>query len=159
MIPAPNTPDEAALRRDLASGRFVLGVVGRRWRLISYQWPHVIIAVRAADNVEYGLRFECRNYPQLAVTAQPWDFAADKPLATELWPTGQSRIPLAFNPGWKGGICLYLPCDRLSIEGHEGWRVQHPALLWEPSKGICKYLSIVHQMLNAADYGGRRVAA
>jgi hypothetical protein len=74
------------------------------------------------------------------------------------WPRGQSRIPLAFNPDWKAGSCLYLPCDRHSIEGHDGWHSQHPALLWEPAKGICKYLGIVHQLLNTNDHG-RRLAA
>ena len=69
-----------------------------------------------------------------------------------------ARVALAFNPGWKGGVCLYLPCDRLSIEGHDQWRSQHPALLWDPEKGLCKYLIIIHELLNSGDYGGRRAA-
>jgi hypothetical protein len=158
-VDAGHRPDEAALRRDLASGRFLIGAATRRWRLVSVRFPHAMIAVRAMDGSEIALRFECSGYPRVAVTAQPWDVETDRPLARDQWPRGQSRIPLAFNPEWKGGTCLYLPCDRQSIEGHDGWRSQHPALLWEPQKGICKYLGIVHQLLNTSDYGGRLAAA
>lgn len=152
-------PDEVALRCDLASGRFLIGIASKRWRLEWIRFPHVLIAVQAADGADYGLRFECSNYPRTAVTAQLWDIEADTPLDPRLWPQGTSRIPLAFNPGWKNGTCLYLPCDRLSFEGHDVWRTQHPALLWDPAKGISKYLGIVHQLLNSGEYGGRRAVA
>lgn len=150
--------DETALRRDLAAGRFISGQAMGRWTLMSIGWPYAFISVRAADGIDYGLRFECAGYPHVPVTAQPWDIVANQPLAVALWPTGASRVPLAFNPGWKSGCCLYIPCDRQSIEGHDGWRNDHPALLWDPTKGICKYLGIVHQLLNSGDYGGRRAA-
>jgi hypothetical protein len=149
-------PDEKALRRDLAAGRFLAGEASGRWRLVAVRWPHAVIAVRASDGEEYGLRFECTDYPATAATAQPWDHDADCPLPHPRWPRGVSKIPLAFNPGWKEGRCLYLPCDRLSIEGHDNWRSEHPSMLWDPARGICKYLGIVHQLLNAGEYGGRR---
>lgn len=152
-------PDEVELRRDLASGRFLIGVASKRWQLHWVRFPLVLIGVFAADCDEYYLRFECQDYPRTPVTAQLWDIAKDQPLDPGLWPQGTSRIPLAFNPNWKGGGCLYLPCDRQSIEGHDRWRTQHPALLWEPTKGISKYLGIVHQLLNSGEYGGRRVVA
>ena len=34
-------------------------------------------------------------------------------------------VPSVFRPEWKQGLCLYLPCDRMSIEGHEAWRNDH----------------------------------
>lgn len=151
-------PDELALRRDLAAGRFLTGSVSQRWRLCRVDWPFVIIAIRAADGQDYALRFECSGYPHTPATAQPWDEVKDCPLERGLWPSGHSRIPLAFNPDWKNGTCLYLPCDRHSIEGHDAWRHQHPALLWDPRVGITKYLAIVHQLLNSSDYGGRLAA-
>lgn len=152
-------PDEIALRRDLASGRFLLGVATGRWRLHWIRFPYALIGVSLADGTEIALRFECSGYPRVALTAQPWAADSDQPLPRGFWPRGQSRIPLAFNPDWKAGTCLYLPCDRHSIEGHDAWRSQHPALLWEPTKGICKYLGIVHQLLNTNEYGGRLAAA
>jgi len=92
------------------------------------------------------------------VTAQPWDLEANAPLKVDRWPKGQGRVALAFNVGWKNGTCLYLPCDRLSIEGHDNWRHDHPALLWDRDKGICKYLGIIHELLNSNDYGPGRAA-
>jgi hypothetical protein len=149
---------ELALRRDLAAGRFVSGACAGRWALLDIAFPYAMITVRASDGIDYGFRFECRDYPRLAVTAQPWDMERRAPLDVALWPAGESRIPLAFNPGWKGGTCLYLPCDRQAIEGHDQWMHTHPALLWEPPRGICKYLGIIHELLNSPDYRGRRAA-
>ena len=150
------SPDERMLRLHLESGRFRSGVSVGRWRLVSLDWPHVVIGIKARDGIEYGLRFHCGDYPRTAVTAQPWDIEKNARLPDDQWPTGRERVPYAFNPSWKQGTCLYLPCDRQSIEGHENWKHEHPALVWEPSKGICKYLGIIHELLNSSDYGGRR---
>jgi hypothetical protein len=149
-------PDERVLRLHLESGRFRSGVASGWWRFVSLTWPYLIVGITARDNVEYGFRFHCADYPRTAVTAQPWDLAADAPLPGNRWPTGRARVPKAFNPGWKNATCLYLPCDRRAIEGHDNWRHEHPALLWDPEKGICKYLGIIHELLNSGDYGGSR---
>ena len=155
MIEILQPPDQRTLRLHLESGRFRAGAAAGRWRLVSLEWPHVIIGVKARDDIEYGFRFHCADYPHTAVSAQPWDIQKDSGLPAEKWPTGRDRFSLAFNPGWKKGTCLYLPCDRQSIEGHENWKNEHPALLWDAKKGICKYLGIIHELLNSADYGGR----
>ena len=149
-------PDEQILRLHLKSGRFRSGVIAGWWRLASLNWPYVVVGIKARDGIEYGFRFHCVDYPHTAVSAQPWDLEKDARLADDQWPTGGDRVCGAFNPGWKDGTCLYLPCDRESIEGHENWRHEHPALLWDPEKGICKYLGIIHELLNSSDYGGRR---
>ena len=151
-----SSPDEQMLRLHLKSGRFRSGVAAGWWRLVSLDWPHVVVGIMACDGIEYGFRFHCADYPHTAVTAQPWDLENNARLPNNLWPTGRERIPHAFNPDWKNGTCLYLPCDRQSIEGHGNWRDQHPALLWDPKKGICKYLRIIHDLLNSNDYRGRR---
>jgi hypothetical protein len=151
-------PDERALRLHLESGRFRSGAAAGRWRFIALDFPHVVVSVRARDGIDYVFRFQCGDYPRTPATAQPWDVDRNGPLSEGQWPKGQSRVALAFNPGWKGGACLYLPCDRQSIEGHDHWRNDHPALLWDSEKGLCKYLGIIHQLLNSSDYGGRRAA-
>ena len=152
------SPDERMLRLHLESGRFLSGVAAGRWRLGSVDWPHAVIGIVAGDSTEYGFRFHCADYPHTAVTAQPWDIAKDLPLPADQWPAGGQRVSCVFRPGWKNGTCLYLPCDRQSIQGHENWRNEHPALLWDPTKGICKYLGIIHELLNSTDYSGRRGA-
>lgn len=152
------SPEEAVFRAHLDSGPFRCGAATGRWRFVSVTWPYAIITVRAADDIEYGLRFECSDYPRNAPTARPWDVVQNAPLTHNLWPTGRERIPLAFNPSWKNGACLYLPCDRQSIEGHVNWFQEHPSLIWDPATGIVHYLRVVHDLLNSGDYGGRRAA-
>lgn len=150
--------EERVFLAHLAGARFRSGVAAKRWRHISTAWPHAVFAVTARDGLEYGLRFELSDYPRSPATAQPWDIERDAPLEASCWPTGHSRVPLAFNPGWQSGRCLYLPCDRLSIEGHPNWLHEHPSLIWDPALGVVHYLRIVHDLLNSGDYGGRRAA-
>jgi hypothetical protein len=156
------SPDRLLLEQDLAAPEFRCGEIEGRWRHMGTAWPHTIIAVSAAvrpnSPCEYGFRFECSGYRQTPVTAQPWDVAANKPLAFGQWPTGKSILPSIFRPDWKGGQCLYLPCDRLSIEGHDTWRHEHPSRLWQPSRGIICYLEQLHDLLHQVDYTGVRSA-
>lgn len=152
------SPDERTLRLHLGSGRFRSGAATGWWQFVSLDWPHLVVRVKARDDIEYGFRFHCADYPRTAVTCQPWELETNAPLPGNRWPTGRARVPHAFNPGWKNGTCLYLPCDRQAIEGHDNWRHEHPALLWDPQKGITKYLGIIHELLNSSDYGGRRAA-
>ena len=162
MSSAPMGVDEQVFRAHLAAGPFQSGLDHGRWRLIALNWPHVVIAIQAAERIngpaEYALRFECTNYPQTPPTAQPWDTERAAPLPPTRWPNGTNRVPLAFNPGWRGGQCLYLPCDRLSIEGHDVWRNQHPSMIWSPTSDITQYLRIVHDLLTSSDYSGIRGA-
>lgn len=151
-------PDEQVLRLHLESGRFRSGVARGWWRLVKLEWPEVVVGIVASDGDEYGFKFHCSDYPKTPVTARPWDLATDTPLPAGRWPGGGGRVALAFNPSWKNASCLYLPCDRQALEGHDKWRQEHPALLWEPEKGICKYLRIVRDLLHSKDYGGRRAA-
>jgi hypothetical protein len=157
-VTEPLSPDEAVFRAHIAGGRFRSGAASGRWRLVSVAWPYAVFGVRASDDIEYGLRFECTDYPSTPATARLWDIDLNGPLAVNKWPSGRERIPLAFNPDWKTGSCLYLPCDRLSIEGHANWYQQHPSLVWDATVGVVHYLRIVHDLLNSGDYGGRRVA-
>jgi hypothetical protein len=160
MSTAIALPDEQTFRAHINDGPFIAGVDRGRWRLVSIDWPFAIIGVTAATGQnwpsEYVFRFECSNYPQAAVTAQPWDLDQNLPLAFGKWPGGKSRIPAVFRPDWKEGKCLYLPCDRISIEGHEPWRTQHPHLIWKSTSDITLYLEELYDLLNSSDYSGPR---
>jgi hypothetical protein len=151
-------PDQALLEQDLAAPEFRCGQLSGRWRLVSIAWPHAILAVAAPERPkaprEYGFRFECSGYRAVPVTAQPWDIEASQPLPEGRWPTGRTIVPSVFRPGWKHGQALYLPCDRMSIEGHDNWRHEHPSRLWQPSRGIICYLEQIHDLLNQSDYSG-----
>jgi hypothetical protein len=151
-------PDEALLDCDLASAAFRCGVLEGRWKLLHRAWPHVVIAVSAASRPnapeEYAFRFECAGYRRAPVTACPWDPKTGALLAFPRWPTGRSLVPSIFRPAWKNGSCLYLPCDRLSIEGHGNWAATHPARLWDPERGIICYLEQLYDLLHSQDYTG-----
>lgn len=151
-------PDEKALRADLESGRFLAGEARKRWRLVAMQWPFVLIGVSARDDNEYVLRFECSGYPQLPPTARLWDPGQSAPLELSRWPKGSGRIAAVFRSDWKEGTALYLPCDRVAIEGHDNWRTEHPSKIWNPSKGITQYVEIVHELLQSRDYSARAAA-
>ncbi len=153
-------PDERVLRADLEKGPFVNGVDRGKWRFISINWPYIVIAVSAATREdapgEYAFRFDCTGYPQLGPTAQLWDLELESLLPLAKWPGGKSRVPASFRPDWQGGQCLYLPCDRISLNGHDTWRHQHPEKIWSPDKDISLYLRVLHELLNSNDYTGLR---
>ena len=154
--------DEQVFRMHCERGPFQSGVARQRWRLLSIEWAFVLIGISAAARErspnEYTFRFECSNYPQIPPTAQLWDVDHGTALDQRFWPNGRFRVPLAFNPNWKNGQCLYLPCDRLSIEGHDIWRNQHPTMIWSSTSDITLYLRIVYDLLNSSDYTGMRGA-
>lgn len=155
-------PDEKTFRRHIEGGPFQAGVDRGRWRLISVNWPFVVIAVRAAARAnspgEYALRFQLSNYPQAAPTAQLWDGDLGVPLEHKNWPAGRSRVPAVFRTDWNNGQCLYVPCDRVAIQGHDTWRTQHPDKIWSPDGDITQYLKVVYELLNDEDYTGSRCA-
>lgn len=151
-------PGLVLLQQDLAAPEFRCGELEGRWRHVRTTWPHTVIAVRAPPRPgtasEYAFQFECSGYRQIPVTAQPWNVAANAALPHNLWPTGRSIVPSVFRPEWKNGQCLYLPCDRLSIEGHDQWRNQHPDRMWQPARGIVCYVEQIYELLNQGDYTG-----
>lgn len=147
------TPDERAFQADLEKGGFRLGQAEGRWHLYGVNWPFALIGVTATDGHECVLRFNCSGYPQTPPTAGPWDVTRSTILAFDRWPRSKGgRVSAVFNPNWKGGTALYLPCDREAIGGHENWRTEMPSKIWNPTTGIVHYLELVHELLNCRDY-------
>ena len=143
----PAGPDERALRADVAKATFRLAQSEGRWRLIAITWPVALVGVIAV------LRFDCSGFPANAPTARPWDVEKSAPLAFDRWPGSKGgRVRAVFRPDWKDGTALYLPCDRVSREGHDNWRNETPTMIWRPERGITQYLEIVHELLNCGDY-------
>lgn len=155
-------PDQFMLQQDLAAPEFRCGEFDGRWRHVTTKWPHAVIAVAAAERAgappEYAFRFECSGYRNTPVTAQPWSIPDGAPLPPNKWPMGRSLVPAVFRPDWKDGSCLYLPCDRISIDGHNNWAHEHPSRLWQASRGILCYLEQIYDLLNQSDYTGVRGA-
>lgn len=147
------SPDQRAFEADAAKAAFRLGVVEGRWQLIEICWPFVLISVVAKDGVAFLFRLECNGYPQAEPTGGPWDMERDAVLAAELWPKGNGgRVSAVFRPEWQEGRALYLPCDRVSISGHDPWKTEMPSKIWRPADGVVQYLEQVHELLNSRDY-------
>ena len=155
---APLPPDQLLLERDLAAPEFRCGEVEGRWRHVATPLAAChrgrLRSERPNSPKEFGFRFECSGYRTKPVTAQPWNLEADVPLPLSRWPAGSSVVASVFRPEWKQGQCLYLPCDRLSIEGHDNWRNEHPSRLWQPARGIICYLEQIYELLNQGAYSG-----
>lgn len=151
-------PDEKAFLTDIQSGRFLAGEARKRWRLVLITWPAVQIGITAKDGQEFILRFDCSGYPQNPPTARLWNSETNTPLEVSLWPKGGGRISAVFNPNWKSGTALYLPCDRAAIEGHHNWPHIYPSKIWNPDRGITQYVEIVHELLQSRDYFSRTAA-
>lgn len=146
-------PDERALRADTARPAFRLAEAENRFRVISITWPLVFVGVTASDGTEFYLRLDCTGYPANAPTGRLWNIETNTPLAHGSWPKSKGgRVKAVFRTDWKGGTALYLPCDRVSREGHDNWRQETPTMIWNPARGITQYLEIVHELLNCGDY-------
>lgn len=146
-------PDERAFVADVNRADFRLGEHDGRWKLISVDWPIAVITVTASDSRRFALRINCAGYPVTPPTATPWDLERSTGLAFEAWPRGKGgRVSAVFNPGWKNGTALYLPCDREALAGHDAWRTQMPSMIWNPATGITHYLELVHELLHSSDY-------
>lgn len=137
-----------ALEAHLSSGRFIAGVARGRWRLVALSWPQAFIEVFDREGCAVCIRFECTGYPGCAPQGTPWDNVKQQQLPNNLWPKG-GRVSQVFNPGWKNGTSLYLPCDRESIAGHDHWHSEHPHLIWRPSRGLLQYIEAIHEILQS----------
>lgn len=137
-----------ALQAHLAGGRYQSGVARGRWRTIDLAWPLAYIEVFDRNGRATCIRFDCSGYPASAPQGTPWDAAARQQLPAHLWPRG-GRVSKVFNPGWQGGAALYIPCDRVSIAGHENWRTELPHLIWSPARGLMQYLEAIHELLQS----------
>lgn len=144
-------PDERAFRADLEGVRFQDGVDRGRWRLVSLQWPVAVIAVSSAPE-EFFLRFDLTGYPQ-GVTAGLWDLENERILPAAERPTG-GRLDRAVSVEWEEGRVLYVPWDRVVINGHPEWRAKYARELWDPEEGIACYLRHTHELLNDEEYTG-----
>jgi hypothetical protein len=156
------TPEERSFRAHLAAGPFQAGMARGDWDCRGIAWPNAVIVLRAAPRPGapnwLALRFDLTGYPRELPTSRPWDQESDRPLPFDLWPQGP-RASMAFNPNWNPSA-LYIPCDRVPMSDHAGWANQYPAYLWDPKRGIAKYLEVVREILHSPGYSGvqRRAA-
>ncbi len=153
----PPGPDERIFRYHLGCVAFVAGESAGRWRLVSVDWPHAVIAIAAAlrpDALdEVVLRFELTNYPNGAPTGMPWDIDRGQQLDHRRYPKGEVVGPV-FRTDWENGRALYTAYDRVALQSHSDWVSRYPRSAWNPSRTIVFYLNQVHAILNDTGYTG-----
>lgn len=152
-----NSADDLSASRlevDLASAPVRIGVARGWWRIESFDFPILMISIKASRSTHapgwLTLRLDVQGYPDTPPTGCPWDLVNDVMLSPESRPTG-GRASMTFRTDWEAGRALYLPCDRIAIQGHPGWLTRHPADLWNPQDGIAMYLRLVHTILTEQD--------
>ena len=153
--------DRLLFEMHISEGEFQSGVDKGYWGIhpntleLKEHWPKVIIWVQAAykesGKERYYLCFDLAGYSAVAPTACPWDVELNKPLKPDLWPKGGTLVDSVFKHSWRLDA-LYIPCDRVAIPGHDGWRTQYPNLWWQPHFKIDRYLNHIHLILNSSEY-------
>ena len=156
-IPVP--PGLALLEQDLAAPEFRRGEIEGRWRRVATRLAahdprgRGAAAAARAGRIRLPLRM-------LGLPPEP-----RSPRSPGISPPTRRCRPTAGRPAPRScrrssgragssGQCLYLPCDRMSIDGHDQWRSQHPSRLWQPARGIICYLEQIYELLNQSDYTG-----
>ncbi|HEX8386864.1 MAG TPA: hypothetical protein VF576_11810 [Rubricoccaceae bacterium] len=158
------SPDEAAVRGEVAGGPFRLGEAGGRWSAPSLVWPHLTVDVaapaRPGGPSVYAVRLDLAGYPQHAPLAVFWDRLADARLPADRWPAGtaESRTQAVFRPDWAASNHgFYAAFDRSAITTHPDWAVVHAAEAWTPDRTLTDYLDFVYDLLASPDYSGPRL--
>lgn len=145
-------PDERALLAEFASPRFELGVALGHWRLMSAQWPIVILEVTAIDQRVFTFRFECTGYPANRPDVAIWDADKNAPLAANVRPVMLDPYQLVFRSDWENGAHLYHPMERQAFATHNGWSNELRFKLWNPTRGLTQWCHELHGMLNSNAY-------
>jgi hypothetical protein len=144
-----------AVLADLASSRFRLGQATKRWRLLSEDFPIVMIAVSAIGcdgrPGEFAFRFELSGYPTAAPEVDLWDLSTGVRLAGQLRPQGSPRLQAAFKD-W-GDKTVYRPWDR-KAGAHAGWAALHPDLAWRSDRDLAFILEDLHGLLTSNALAG-----
>lgn len=157
-----DSPAKAAADADLASARFRAGVFRKQWRVVSYVFPLLIVAVAAVEPdgsaSEYAFRFELTGFPGAAPAAQIWDCAANMVLPVDKRPKGTNRVAEAFK-NWEPHNTVYRPWERTS-GAHNNWAQTHPDLAWHARRDLTFILEDLHGLLtsNAAALSARPAA-
>jgi hypothetical protein len=155
------SPDLAAMKRDLQQGEYLIGVSEERWGLLQSgqefsTWPTLVFwiaaAARPTDRMKYYLQLNCDGYPNNAPTGTLWDYSTGQLLTHQKWPRRAGRMLSIFRTDWEQGRALYYPYDRHGLPGHPQWATQHPHLVWDRNHTIVDVLCELYSMFNSADY-------
>ena len=141
---------KAAVTTDINSACFRAGKRKGMWRVLSDNFPEMVIAVTATEPdgcmSEYAFHFELTDYPTAAPSVHPWDVGKNTFLPAEKRPRGNSKVEYSFK-FWSNTGPVYRPWERES-GAHNNWATTHPELTWSPNRNLCFIMEDIHDILN-----------
>ena len=160
-------PDMRLFDADVDAADFRDGVLARRWGFpdegilpAQPDWPARILWLAASPRDgspdRFYLSLDLAGYRARSPTGTFWDPIAKSLLDVRKRPKGRegSRFARVFRTDWEQGRAFYHPYDRVAMQGHSKWGVQHPNLIWTAKHTIVDYLWEFHLLLNSGDYRG-----
>jgi len=144
-------PARVAIEEDMQSVPVLDGVENRYWRVVSLNFPILIVAITAGNGREFGMRVDVTGYPTAAPAGTPWHIDGNRPLTQAELPAGPSAETV-FRSHWSSinGWTPYMASERVLIQGdHATWASQHPDRSWNPTRTIAFYLTELHKELRS----------
>lgn len=143
-------PSIARVAADLKHGDILSGCDAGRWRIVSYAFPILNIAISATEPdgtaSEYGFRADLSNYPAQAPMVRIWDQQRNAPLPADRRPKGGARVEKTFQCWMEDTV--YRPWDRKTgLHGNNA--VAFPHLAWNPKRRLVFIFEDLHAVLNS----------
>jgi hypothetical protein len=142
------------LDADLASLAVQVGVLRRWWTIDQVDFPALTITFAVPydrfEPARLTLRLDCTGYPEQAPTGAPIDPETGGLLDQSHRPT-HGRCAMTFRTDWENGRALYLPVDRVALNGHPDWPTVHAHEIWDPELGIGQLLVMVRRDLTEGE--------
>jgi hypothetical protein len=147
-----NDPTNVSVEADLHSPQFRVGVKKGLWRIVSYNFPILVVGISATEpdgkETEYVFRFELTGFPNTAPLVHIWDLSTNDLLAVEKRPKGSQKVLTSFEQWGNGNRgSVYRPWDRES-GNHNNWNSTYPNFAWAPNRNLSFALEDLHEILN-----------
>ena len=140
----------------MAAGPFKRGIRRGDWRVLSFEFPVLLISIRylgpGGQSGEIAVRFILTNYPIEAPIADAWDPVAGALLPVQDRPAWNNQVREAFKtwnprPGvWKA---MYRAWER-DCGAHNNWIQTYPNLVWNSTREITFALRDLSDVLNSS---------
>ena len=155
------SPAQRQMNVDLEDTPFLIGHEKGRWGRVESpvpDWPTMLFwvtpAKRQTGPERFYLKLDCDGYPTRSPTGGLWDLSMQSTLVQDKWPKGTNRVEDVFKFGWRNGLALYHPLDRVSWDAHPEWPGKYQSLAWSRDHTIVDFLLMVHGLLNSSEYTG-----
>lgn len=160
---ADMAPDERALVGQLQSTRFLAGVDEGRWRIVSLDFPMIVVRINACDLdgvhcVSMEFQLVCDDFPAKAPFVQRWDYVNNsRPPAPDGPPGVKDALKDWTHKGKHGGV--YRAWQRYASV-HNNWAAKRPDEAWRRDRPLVFIMEQLYALVSEqADWLALRSAA